>query len=798
MIRFKYFSFAQDMFYQEPTLIPCENYGLTLFKGKNFDGMPTEKSLPTSNGAGKTRLVQVLEGFIFGKNARGNFKRVILPGFSGELCFVDHFNEEWIFKYDLKDNEWSIFKNGILYEMSHKPSDRQEKLQTLLGLTQKDWGYFVHINQRSMAVLMAGKPAERRAYLEGFFNIDVFYELKFAEYKKRLESLNAEIEVLKSIRVRLNEAESQLSLLPDEEWLLNQLSFCDAILELLKQRYAKALVTQNHVNQRIRDWEEYHRLFPEIQGLNLESLKGEQASLLKEQTLLEQKIQNQINLKKFIFTKLTPHSEKRKEVQKEPDCLKPDPVIVTEKEVAITHMREKLKLKKKINDLRKLRDEIEIPKGFDNMEKIKAGLLAEKMVLNKYFGLLKQGKDICPTCDQPLTHILGDSSLDNKKQEISSRLTQIETEEDGIKQAAKCIAENARLSAEIDLFTTQFNNYPNFGVKLADAEAEIVVLREQVDVWNKYEVSVKLNSEWQKTQDLLEAEATHMGYPHALGEDYTQALSGIGERLEELGKDIRKAESFSDLAEHVSQYENYDELITKRNLLEDDRSQYSMSIDELNICKGEWKSQAGNVTALKLSIETFKQQIKDQEAGESEYRILEALNAFYSPKGFKLYELKKRCLALVERANYWSKLFFQEPYEWSMSEDLDDLDLLVCPTKHKNTVPYSVGLMSAGEGNRASRVLLFSLLELIPPNKRTNLLFLDEIEGFLDEAGMVAFTDIVLPKLKETFSDRSVVLISHHPSLATSEFIDHVWLTTKKDRKSTLQSWPFYKGNSYG
>ena len=796
MIRFKYFSFHNDMFYQEPTVVPCEHYGLTLFKGKNCDGMPTEKSLSTSNGTGKTRLVQILEGFIFGKNPRGNFKRIILPGFMGELCFVDHFNDEWIFKYDLKDNLWTILKNGLPFEMSHKPSDRQEKLQSLLGLTQKDWGYFVHINQRSMAVLMAGKPAERRAYLEGFFNIDTFYELKFAEYKKQLESLNAEIDILKSIRLRLNEAEAQVALLPDGSWLLNQISFTDSILELLRQRAAKALVAQNHVNQRIRDWEEYHRLFPEIQGLNLESLKAEQSSLIKEQAILEQKMQNQIKLKKFLVSKLTPHAEKRFETLKDPECLKPDRVLMTEKEIAITRMREKLKLKKKINELVKLRDAIEIPEGFDDIEKMKAGLLAEKMVLNKYFGILKQGKDICPTCDQPLKHILGESSLGAKKQEISERLSGIEIEEAKIRQAAKCIAENAKLSAEIELFTVQFASFPNFGVKLADAEAEIVILREQIEIWNKYESSIKANSEWQKTWDLLEAEAAHMGYPHALGEDHTQALPGIEERLDELAKDIRKAESFSDLAEHVSQYEEYDGLVGKRDNLESQIKQFSMSIEELNLAKGEWKTQAASIAALNAAIKTFKDQIVEQEAAESEYRVLEALNAFYSPKGFKLYELKKRCLALVERANYWSKFFFQEPYEWSMSDDLDNLDLLVCPTRHKDTQPYSVGLLSAGEGNRASRVLLFSLLELIPPNKRSNLLFLDEIEGFLDEAGMIAFTDIVLPKLKDTFSDRSVVLISHHPSLLTSSVIDHLWVATKKNRKTTLSVLP-NKGSLY-
>jgi DNA repair exonuclease SbcCD ATPase subunit len=797
MIRFKYFSFNGDMFYQEPTVIPFEHYGLTLFKGKNFDGMPTDKSHPTSNGTGKTRLVQILEGFIYGKNPRGNFKRTILPDFSGELCLVDNFNDEWIFKFDFKENEWTILKNGLPFEMSHKPSDRQDKLQEILGLTQKDWGYFVHINQKSMAILMMGKPAERRAYLEGFFNIDTFYELKFSEYKKKLESLNAEIEVLRTLKTRLNEAEAILSLLPDEEWLLNQITFSNAVLELLKARSAKASVGQNHINQQIRDWEEYYRLFPEIQGMNLEELKIEQASLIKEQTLLEQKIQNQINLKKFINTKLKPHAGKRLETLTDPEYPKPDPLSVTEKEIAITHMREKLKLKKKINELKKSKAGIEIPQ-IDNIEQVKTQLYAEKLILQKHQSLLSQGKSVCPTCDQPLTHILGEISLTEKQKEISERLAEIKKEEAVINYAVKCIAELARLSAEIDLLTLQFNGYPNYGVKLAEAEAEILIIREQVDSWNKYETSIKANSEWQKIQDNLDTEASLLGYPDILSEDYQPQIEKIKQHLGDLDLDIRKGEQFADLASHVASYEDITNLTTKRDDLENIIKNYTSSIDELNVCKGEWGAGAGTVQEFKRNIAAYKKQIENQDSLEREYRILEALNSFFSPKGFKLYELKKRCQALVERANYWSKLFFQEPYEWSMNDDLDDLDLLVCPTKHKNTVPYSVGLLSAGEGNRASRVLLFSLLELIPPNKRSNLLFLDEIEGFLDEAGMIAFTDIVLPKLKETFSDKNLVIISHHPSLSTSEVIDHLWFATKKDRKTTLSVSPFYRGKSYG
>jgi hypothetical protein len=66
---------------------------------------------------------------------------------------------------------------------------------------------------------------------------------------------------------------------------------------------------------------------------------------------------------------------------------------------------------------------------------------------------------------------------------------------------------------------------------------------------------------------------------------------------------------------------------------------------------------------------------------------------------------------------------FQEPYQWSLSEDLDDLNLFVTPTNLKKEDPYPVALLSAGERNRAARVLLFAQLELIPPTKKRTFYF---------------------------------------------------------------------------
>jgi MoxR-like ATPase len=75
---------------------------------------------------------------------------------------------------------------------------------------------------------------------------------------------------------------------------------------------------------------------------------------------------------------------------------------------------------------------------------------------------------------------------------------------------------------------------------------------------------------------------------------------------------------------------------------------------------------------------------------------------------------------------------------------------------------------------------------------KTSDLFLDEIEGNLDEAGLTAFTEAVLPKLKETFPMYTIVVISHQTSLHNSGILDHMWLVERRNRRATLTVYPNY------
>jgi DNA repair exonuclease SbcCD ATPase subunit len=414
------------------------------------------------------------------------------------------------------------------------------------------------------------------------------------------------------------------------------------------------------------------------------------------------------------------------------------------------------------------------------------------MDADEHYKLLQKGGDACPTCKQPLSFILDGMTPQEKKVQIEAKIKEIQDQEKKVILRLAMHSSVAKVEQQYAILKEQFARFPTFGLKLSEAEAEVENVKRVAKHWKLYEKELELETQWQTKHDLLMVEAESLGYPDILNDDFSAELNTIKERLPIVTEELKQFDRFDALADHVINQPSYSALDDQLKECKEELTQLLARVETLNELKGVLRTQLVSITTLKAQAEALEKKLVGQEETESECKILELLNNFYSPTGFKVYELKRRCQKLIERANYWSKLFFQEPYEWSLSDDLENLDFFIQPTQDRDTDPYPIALLSSGEFNRAARVLLFSQLELIPPSKKTNILFLDEIEGNLDDAGMTAFCEVVLPKLKETFPDRTIVVISHQSSLQNSGVLDHVWLAERKDRKTALTVYPDY------
>jgi hypothetical protein len=797
MLEFLSFDFENDFFYQKKTIVPLDHTGITFLRGRNFDASPEGDA---SNGTGKSRLLQIFEGFLFGKNPRGNFKKVVLPNFVGTLKFKIK-NDIWSFTYTPNKNvdAWSISKNDIPFKVSHKPSDCLEFLQKTIGLSRDDYNHFISINQSSLDVLIKGAPRFRKEYLENFFRIDTFYAEKFNIYNTKWKSIKDEIESIKNDRIRLDSILKTKDELPGEKWIEFQLENCDTALSLIKDSISETTTSQASLQKQIDAWNQYHSLFTDIQGLDIDQIRSEQDTLIKVKVELERKLNNRKLLDNFLKVKFHPHQNKKpKRTVEKPESERPDSEVITEKEVSLNQMKEKLRLKKQVTSLNKEIEELgsQVISSREDLDSTKAELYKQRTEKEDHCKLLKKGGTICPTCRQPLSHILDGQTPEAKLVSIEEEIKDIVKKEKEIQGQITLNTKLDKLNQELNILKVQFDRFPTYGVKLSNVELEVAQLKALALKWNAYLKEEEQETKWSSTYELLLAEAKNLGYPTILNEDVQGELDALAPKLFVLVNQIKMFDRFEHLAEVVIKLLSLTELELQKKDTVDELAHFLSKVESLNEFKGVLRTQLATLVNLKAQIESLEVKVAKQEATESECKILELLNNFYSPTGFKVYELKKRCQKLIERANIWSSLFFQEKYVWSLSEEPDGLDFLIKPLITSD-VPYSVSLLSTGEYNRAARVLLFSQLELIPPNKNTNLLILDEIEGHLDEAGMTAFIEVVLPKLRETFPDKAILIISHLPSLQQAGVIDHLWLATRKNRKTTLEVFQNYKERKY-
>lgn len=795
MIRFLSFSFVADKFYQQKTTIPLGTPGLTLFRGANYDAVSKDDPDPTntpSNGTGKTRLGQLLEGFIFGKTARGNFKKMVSADFEGTLEFEDlRTKTHWSFSYSKGD--WVVQKNGqVLEAISHKSSDVQGFLQQTIGISRDEWSYFVQIDGDSLRTLIKGKPAERRAYLEEFFNIDAYYVQQLDLYKQKVKQVADDIRLVEQDQIRLNEVESSLEKLPGSLWLERQIEFFKEISGILNKKTEVLTSEAETLRHQVKTWMDYHKLLVKYE--DFEFLKEEEKQSQEEKQLqeLRVKVEQQQKLRLFVARQLTPHKNKKPtNLPVKPDFAEPAPNVVTEKKLLLSQMTDKMSVKQALRELVTKLPEIPENITAESLEAERLALQSQKVEWEHRLSILEKthGKGECPTCGQDLPSHIKTESPDHARGEIKK----IQGKMLRLSELSVTLRDYAKKEQEISFLKNRLDSFPVFGLTLPVVKKEIEDLEAQAAAWTQFRRLSDAHQDWMTRDKELEAEARALGYPVLLEESYEEQVRFLTESVRVRAMALKEAGELKRLIDLVMALPPLKDLEARlKELQEELLPDLKARIEEAAHVRGTYSFQLRQRRDLLQQREDLQERVKPYESLKALSRKLEVAVDFYSPSGFKLYELKQRCKLLVERANYWSQIFFQEPYRWSLSQDLDDLNLFVTPTTLKKEDPYPVALLSAGERNRAARVLLFAQLELIPPSKKTNLLFLDEIEANLDEAGIKAFTDVAIPKLKETFPERSIVIVSHLKGLKNSGHFDHLWLAERRERKTKLTPYPWH------
>jgi len=785
-MRLESFTFKGDLIWQEQTTVPLNLPGISLVLGRNHDAGATDED---SNGSGKTRLFQILSAYIYNTSDRGNFKKMIRPEFSGRLDFTKG-AEQWGFGYELKDNLWDVVRNQEVYAKFHKPSDSQKLLQELVGFSQKEWGNFVHVNRHSICTLLSGASAERRRYLESFFNIDDFYEEKRKEYAAIKKHLEEQLNILEQEKARLEQVNISLHGLESTPYLQTQLTYIEEYGAFLSQRRRTLTAACNKAHSGVEVWNAYYKACTELEEKFGADQADEKSKLTKAKALVVDALgtskarrQQQIKVQRKVDQEL-PQVENHILEPLEPSEPKPQLETITDLEKTHSLMKQKETM---ILRYKKLQAEKPAIQGdFKDLEQAKEQLLKEKAELISHIELVKDGT-ACGRCGQSLEFVLAEMTPEDKSAELQETLTNLNDTIKSLNADLNDIRRRDQLVEQLKELRGEIEAFGVFGKKIADVEEEIAKHKKANRDWINYERELTSFAQRKQKKEILLAELAALEYPQILQETLVQDIQKADAELVQLEQNLKLFEEHDKLLEEATTLQPKDTLVAEHAALYDEFLSTEAGMTKLSELKGQFQNELTQVSQLLKSKSLIEDKLKNYEEQKSEYKVIDALAKFFSPAGFKLFELRRRCEYLIEKVNFWSPVFCREQYEWSMPDDLDDLDFLVQPVKNRKTVPYSASLLSAGEENRAERVLLFAQLDMAPANKALDLLILDEIEGNLDPAGRRTFTEVVIPKLKETFPNKSVIIISHEESLKKSPDIDHLWLVEKKNRSSSLK-----------
>jgi DNA repair exonuclease SbcCD ATPase subunit len=176
-------------------------------------------------------------------------------------------------------------------------------------------------------------------------------------------------------------------------------------------------------------------------------------------------------------------------------------------------------------------------------------------------------------------------------------------------------------------------------------------------------------------------------------------------------------------------------------------------------------------------MKAIKEQVIEYRSALKEIELYKILEKAYSNKGIKLMLLKDICQLLEDNMNAYSNLVYPEKTTFTISSDKD---ITVTYTTGTN-INTEVSNLSRGEGNSFDLLLLISLIQLIPDDKRVNVCILDEVCANMDTPTRKYIHDNYFPVLRQ--------IVPHVILLDTSDIpIEYADVITveKKGNESTL------------
>jgi DNA repair exonuclease SbcCD ATPase subunit len=264
-----------------------------------------DKDKERSNGAGKTSFLEAIPFALFGQTSKGVPLGKIINWKNGKQCEVRLFFRKDGVSYELhrgiKPGLLELVKDGTkVPKLSDKRVFQAELESDLIGMDFRA-GQSIHFQNANNMISMFDTPkAEKRKFIEKFFNVEIYSKLnELVNSKLRgLEQKRSDLDSERSFKLRrISELEQEINgcAAPDIASYEHTVNTAEANLKGYREDHADFLIDVTDLQTQVgKDMDEKVKLEEELEGLtgqkravelemnSLQTLKGSLAERLSE------------------------------------------------------------------------------------------------------------------------------------------------------------------------------------------------------------------------------------------------------------------------------------------------------------------------------------------------------------------------------------------------------------------------------------------------------------------------------------------------------------------------------------
>lgn len=736
---------------------------LTFIRGLNLDADPAS---PTSNAAGKTLLTSVIPNvFYFAPPlALKKKSKKDLLGKGSSIALTFRAEDGHKYKVTQFPSKYSIDKDGEDLEITRIPL-AEKMIQDLFPLSQVLFYSTCYVSSQKSFPFQQDSDSDRLEYLIDMFRLDQYDRIReyFAQKLRGVKDDEVKLSVLEQRRgvleKKVNEAKASTVTL-DATALRSKVKSYEATIFELDKAVHGFNVTLNALSTLLETEEELDSLrsrysYKESPAVVLKWLK-EQRTLVRSYEnyarLREQHAEYSASIFQELQSLVLPEEPKAALSQRKRKLAK---ALVTYQD-ELTHQTDASRRYREIiaagKDVRKSLLSLGVDVDSQKVD-LKADLSSQLGVYRATLKLEKLVHDhsddaTCPTCLSELDVANTRAAIRSAKKAIPDLEARIEAQEHF----------REYLSLKTKLRSLAFNpdSFGSLQESVATTKKEIAKVEDALSVW--------------ETEERLTHTLNSIKKPKVVNPptDSTLTSVSIDESLELCSDILKHLEAKVKLTQAHPEMANLKKASAIKAMV--NRTKASLASTETTL-KGKRKALAAVASKLQKQV-TASSELHMHEAELSTTvkeidsllpslkvkRLLEVLLKAYGAKGLRTIAANEICGLLETNLNHYRGLVFAEPFSFSVRASELGLSLKV---DRGNGKVSDVRSLSGAESNFFRLLFILSVLPLLPSDRRTNFLILDEPTSHADDVSRAIFRERFLPAIQQIVPHTFV--ISPHP-----------------------------------